>query len=255
MRLMSLRRQELERFAVAVRPLARDPLRRQVADHRRPPPFLALLDVREVHLDDGHPEELDRVADRVAVVRPRAGVEDDAVRPVERVVAPVDELALVVRLPAARRALVLVRPRVDAALELGEREAAVVVGVAPVEHVEVDAVQDCDPHGATLTRDQRVERRTHVGRGQLDADPRPPGRLEQDEPRGAADGLLVARERRPGAVAVDADRLRPQRLLDGARVEPGEPERGEQAERDGASRAGARSPPPPRARARRCGRG
>ena len=49
-------------------------------------------------------KQLDRVADRVAVVRPGARVDDDAVGPVERVVAPLDVLALVVRLPAAHRA-------------------------------------------------------------------------------------------------------------------------------------------------------
>ena len=101
-----------------------------VLEHREPPPLLALVDVREVHLDDGHREELERVVDRPRVVRPRAGIDDHAVRPLVRLVAPVDELALVVRLPAADRALELERPLVDPRLELGEPEAAVELGIA-----------------------------------------------------------------------------------------------------------------------------
>ena len=65
------------------------------------PPLLPLLDVGEMHLDDGDGEQLRRVVDSPGVVRPRPGVDDDAVGPVERVVTPVDELAFVVRLPAA----------------------------------------------------------------------------------------------------------------------------------------------------------
>ena len=106
-------------------------------------------------------EELRRVVDRPRVVAPRARVHDDAVRPVERVVTPVDELPFVVRLAAPDRAPDLVRPLVDLRLELGKRHPAVRRGVASVERIEVDAVQDDDSHGATL-RDQVVESRAHV---------------------------------------------------------------------------------------------
>src|SRR5215210_2971984 len=103
-------------------------------------------------LDDGDVEELDRVPDRVAVVRPGAGVDDDAVRPVERVVAPVDELALVIRLTAARRALEPLRPLVDPALELRQPEPAVDRRVPLVEGIQVHPVEDGDAHRATLPR-------------------------------------------------------------------------------------------------------
>src|SRR5918995_7523142 len=87
---------------------------------------------------------------------------------------------------------------------------------------------------ATLPRDQRVERRPYVRLRRLDAEGRPAGRLQQDEPRDAAHDLLVAGERRPGGVAVDPDRLRTQRLLDRRRVEAGEPQRRQETEADGA---------------------
>ena len=101
-----------------------------------------------MHLDDGRLEQLERVADRVRVVRPGTGIGDDAVRPVERVVAPVDVLPFVVRLPAADVTAELRGPLVDAGLQLREREPAVEGGVATREHVEVHAVQDDDLHGA-----------------------------------------------------------------------------------------------------------
>ena len=143
---------ELERLAVAVRPLADEARGHDVLEDREPAPLLALEDVREVHLHDGHGEELERVADRPRVVRPGTGIRDHAVRPLVRLVAPVDELALVVRLPAARRALELEGPLVDPRLELGEPETAVELGITASEHVEIDAVQHRDPHGADPMR-------------------------------------------------------------------------------------------------------
>src|SRR5205823_11397097 len=112
-----LRRQELEGLAVAVGALADDPLRCELRDHRVPPPLLALVDVREMDLDDRHLDELDGVADRIAVVRPCAGIDDHPVDVVQRVVAPLDVLTLAVRLPAPDAQAELVRPAVDAGLE------------------------------------------------------------------------------------------------------------------------------------------
>jgi hypothetical protein len=97
-------------------------------------------------LDQRHLEQLDRVADRIAVVGPGAGVDHDAVRPVERVVAPVDVLTFAVRLPALDVQLELAGPVVDPRLELTETETAVQLGVPPPDDVEVDSVQDGDPH-------------------------------------------------------------------------------------------------------------
>src|SRR5438045_1198270 len=109
-----------------------------------------------VHLDDRDGERLERVVDRPGVVRPRAGVDDHPVGVVVRVVAPLDELALAVRLPALHRELELACPAVDAALELGDAEAAVHRWVAAPEHVQVDAVQDDDPHAINLSSSRRT---------------------------------------------------------------------------------------------------
>ena len=69
--------------------------------------------------------------------------------------------------------------------------------------------------------------------GQLYPPPRLSGRVQQDEARPAARGLLVAAERRPGDVAVDRRSPRRQHALDGAPLllETRQPERGEHPER------------------------
>src|SRR5436305_10218331 len=85
----------------------------------------------------------------------------------------------------------------------------------------------------TLCGDQLVERAANVAGRHL-------GRVaalgaEQDERHRAAGGLLVAQERPPGALALGAHRFRRQHLVDEVRRLPGEPERSEQAEGDGAA--------------------
>ena len=197
--------QELERLAVAVRALAGDALRGEVGDHGEPPPLLALVHVGQVHLDDRLREQLDGVVDRPAVVRPRRRVEDDAVGHVERLVQPVDVRALVVRLAAADGQAELLAPRVEPRLELAKRERPVDGRIAPAELVQVDAVQHVHAHARTLG-DERFERPPHVGVRELDPAHRLPGRLEQDELDAARLDLLVAAERRPGPLDVDARR-------------------------------------------------
>src|SRR3990170_7349403 len=140
----------LERLPVPLGALSQDAVRDHVLDHRAAPPLLPLGDVREMDLDDRPPEELDGVADRVAVVRPRTRVEDDPVRPAPRVVAPVDELALVVRLEAADGDVECPRPLVDPRLELVVGEAAVESRIAVRKCVQVRSVDDGGAHGASL---------------------------------------------------------------------------------------------------------
>ena len=67
-----------------------------------PTPLFPRLDVGDVHLDDRPPERLERVADRPAVVRPGAGVEQQPVRVVGGLVQLLDELALVIGVEEAR---------------------------------------------------------------------------------------------------------------------------------------------------------
>src|SRR5207237_7614302 len=116
-------------------------------------------------------------------------------------------------------------PAVDPRLELRVREGPVLLGVAAAEEVEVDAVQHRHAHGGTLSRDQRVERSAHLRLGELRAGDRPARSLEQDEPDSPALDLLVAPERRPRALAVDAHRAWAQDVLDGGGLEAGEPKR------------------------------
>src|SRR5439155_22963676 len=133
-------REKLERLPVALGALADHAFRDDVRDHGHAPPLLALLDIREVHLDDRKLEQLERVANRIAVVRPRAGIDDDAVRPVARVVAPVDELSLAARLQTPNRAFELAAPPVNLRFELVQPEPSVESRLAIRERVQIDAV-------------------------------------------------------------------------------------------------------------------
>ena len=59
---------------------------------------LALVDVRDVHLDHGAVKRVQRIKDRHRSVRLSAGIQDDG-RPVQaRLLDPVDQLAFVVGL-------------------------------------------------------------------------------------------------------------------------------------------------------------
>src|SRR3954464_5316766 len=80
-------------------------------------------------------------------------------------------------------------------------------------------------------RDQPLELATHlVGRPRLDVRALV---TEEDEVDRLTGPLLVAQERLPGALAVDADGLRLELPLDLVRIVTGDPERREQPERHG----------------------
>ena len=200
-----------------------------------------------MHLDDRAGERLERVVDRPAVVRPRAGVDDEGVGVVERRVEELDVLALVVRLPAAHLEAELARPRVDLRLEVLQRAVAVLRRVAPSEQVEVDAVEHVDAHGAGCywrpprrpgSGDELVERAADVGRR---APRRPtaalPGasrRTSRGEPRSA---FLSRASAAQAASRSTRDGLRGEHVLDDAHLvrEAREAKRRQEAERDGAS--------------------
>ena len=113
-------------------------------------PFLALVDVGQVHLDERYLEGLERVVDRPRVVRPGAGVDDQPVGGAERLMEEADVLALVVRLAAPHLEVELARPGVDLRLQVLDRLVAVDRLVAPAEQVEVDPVEDVDAHRVRL---------------------------------------------------------------------------------------------------------
>ena len=112
-----------------------------------------------------------------------------------------DELALVVGLEEARLEPQLVRELGDLALELRQREAAVELRRAPLERVEVDAVQDGDavPHRAASS--SIAARRSSSATAAAGA--RAPGRLDQHEADAPAAALLVALDRGGDGGAVD----------------------------------------------------
>src|SRR3954453_910791 len=123
---------------------------------RLPPPLLPLVDVGEVDLDDRDRERLERIVDRPRIVRPRGGVDDDRGDGVVRVVAPLDELALVVRLAALDGELERPRPLVDAALELRDRQAPVELRVTAAQDVQIDSVEHQDSHAINLSSSRRT---------------------------------------------------------------------------------------------------
>ena len=84
-----------------------------------PAPLLALVDVGEVDLDRGQPGDLERVADRLAVVGPGAGVEQRRVGDLGQPVQALDEVALVVGLKERDLEVELAAEALDLRLELG----------------------------------------------------------------------------------------------------------------------------------------
>ena len=99
-----------------------------------------MLDVGQVDLDRGQAAQLERVPDRVRVVRPGARVEHQAVDGPGRLVERLAEVALVVGLREGRLEPQLARVAPDDHLEIGEGHARVVLRVAPAQLVEVHPV-------------------------------------------------------------------------------------------------------------------
>src|SRR5436190_5961397 len=96
-------------------------------------------------LDGGNARQLQRVANRVAVVRPRARVDDRPVGDLAQAVEALYELTLVVGLKERRLETELASVLLDLELELGKGDRTVVLRRALAEPVEVDPVQDLDP--------------------------------------------------------------------------------------------------------------
>ena len=93
--------EHVDRLEIAVDATADDLATDHVLEHEHVPKRLARVDVADVHLDRGLVDALDRVAQRVARVAERAGVDDDRVE--VEVLESVDQRALVVRLEVDQR--------------------------------------------------------------------------------------------------------------------------------------------------------
>src|SRR5262249_3554665 len=127
---------------VAVDAEARDLPLRDSGDHGVMAPFLPGVDVGHVHLDDRACQDGKSIADTVAVVGPRARVDQDAVDLV--VVGLVNALAhlgLAVGLERSQLDAELPGERLELLVDLTERDRSVQLRIALSEHVEVDAVK------------------------------------------------------------------------------------------------------------------
>src|SRR5664280_820253 len=90
-------------------------------------------------------------------MRPGTRVDDHSVGSFERLVQPLDVLALEVRLRADDPEPKLLCPPFDLSYQLGQGERAVVLGVAAAEHVQVDSVQDVYAHMGSLVGAARAK--------------------------------------------------------------------------------------------------
>src|SRR5690606_31928006 len=129
---------------VAVGAEARDLPGADGRHHRAPPERLARVDVGQVHLDGGQPDGRNGVAQRVAVVGERAGINDDGVKSPAGAVKRVDELAFVVRLEKLHFGAQLGGRCGQHALDVRERRVPVYVRLARAEQVQVRTVQHQD---------------------------------------------------------------------------------------------------------------
>ena len=89
---------------------------------------------------------LDGVAQRVAGVGVRAGIEDDAVGGVPGAVDGVDQRALMVRLVGLQAVPQLLRPFATHLLDLRQGRRSVHLRATGAEQVQVGSVQEEDPH-------------------------------------------------------------------------------------------------------------
>ena len=131
----------LERGEVALDAEAADLAHRHRREYRRVAELLALVDVREVHLDDWHVDRRDGVADGDAVMREGRCVEDDEVELVVGLLDGVDEVALVVRLVERRLDARLSGARGNHRVDIVERRVAVDLRLTRAEHIEVRPMQ------------------------------------------------------------------------------------------------------------------
>src|SRR5437588_11824571 len=95
-------------------------------------------------LDDRHGEGQHRVAQGDRRVRVGPGVNDDGGGGLPRLVEPVDELTLVVRLPAVDIQAEFARESRNRSVDVRQRGRAVNLRLALAEEIEVGAIEDED---------------------------------------------------------------------------------------------------------------
>ena len=129
---------------IALRPQTGDDAVRPQRHVGMVPKRLALVHVRDVHLDHRRLEGVERVEDGDGGVREGGRVDDDAAGRFARFVDPVDDLVFAVALMEADVEPVLAGYAPAFRLHVGQGLVAVDCGLALAEQVQVRTVQDVD---------------------------------------------------------------------------------------------------------------
>jgi len=127
-----------------------------------PPKLLAGVDVRDVHLDEGDGHGGEGVPDRHRRVSEGAGIDDHEAGAIgARGVQPVDDLALVVALEGVQAEPGRGRLGAQPVLDLGQRGAAIDLGLTSAESVQIGAVDDQHVHASNSPTGGLAEARRH----------------------------------------------------------------------------------------------
>jgi hypothetical protein len=142
-------RHVLQRKPVALDTEPADHTRRYRRDDGVVPERFPGVDVRDVDLDERTPYQGAGVAQRVRVMRPRAGVEYDRAVGVRSLVQPADHLVLGVRLPHLRGETQLLTDTHAHLGELGIGDEPVDVGLPRAKPTKIRSIQYVDLHDDT----------------------------------------------------------------------------------------------------------
>src|SRR5215470_576395 len=117
-------------------------------DHRLAAELLPAMDIGEVDLHDRKGDGGDGVTQSQGVVGEGAGIHDDGPEAFAcRTLHPVDELALVIRLPAHYLHSATARVALNLAVDLGEGGAPIHRGFARAQEIQIGSMEDEDARG------------------------------------------------------------------------------------------------------------
>ena len=120
---------------------------RDAGNHRLMPKRFACMDVRHVYFDDGHGQDRQGVSQAVAVVRPRAGIDEDGGKVLaEGLMDALAHGAFMVALKRDHMCSELTGEFPEFRIDFSQRDGAVLSGFTFAEHVEIDAMKYKDIH-------------------------------------------------------------------------------------------------------------
>ena len=111
------------------------------------PERLALVDIADVHFQNRPLKGIERIQDRHRCMAIGPWVDDDPRRILARLLDPVHQLPLMVRLVAGHRHAQFGRQTRQRRLDIGQRLAPVNLGLALTQKVQVRAIQNKDRLG------------------------------------------------------------------------------------------------------------